>query len=70
MGKIKEFFSDMKKEVKRIRWCKGKELWNNIVVTIAFILFFALFFVLIQYAVAGIESIDYSSLYERITDLF
>lgn len=70
MGKIREFFSDMKKEVKRIRWCKGKELWNNIVITITFILFFAIFFVLIQYAVAGLESIDYSSLYERITDLF
>ncbi len=70
MGKIKEFFSDMKKEVKRIRWCKGKGLWNNIIVTIMFILFFALFFVVIQYIIAGIESIDYSSIYERITDIF
>ena len=26
MSKIKKFISDMKKELDRIRWCKGKEL--------------------------------------------
>ena len=69
MGKIKEFFSDMKLELKRIRWCKGKELRNNVIITILFVLFFSLFFVLIQYIVAGIESIDFSSLVERISDM-
>ena len=28
MEKIKDFFSDMKSEAKRIRWCKGKDLWK------------------------------------------
>lgn len=67
MSKVKDFFSDMKIEFKRIRWCKGKELWNNVVVTILFVLFFAIFFVIIQYLIAGVSSIDISSIIERIT---
>lgn len=67
MSKIKNFFSDMKVEFKRIRWCKGKELWNNVVITVLFVLFFAIFFVIIQYLIAGISSIDFSSIIERIT---
>ena len=34
MEKVRDFFSDMKSEIKRIRWCKGKELWKNVLVTI------------------------------------
>lgn len=70
MGKIKEFFSDMKKEVKRIRWCKGKELFRDVMITLLFILFFAVFFVLLQYLIAGIESIDFKSIVEKISDIF
>lgn len=70
MGKIREFFSDMKKEVKRIRWCKGKELFKDVMITLLFILFFAIFFVILQYLIAGVESIDFSSLIERISDIF
>ena len=44
MRKIKEFISDMKKELDRIRWCKGKELLKNVIITLVFIVFFALFF--------------------------
>ena len=40
MEKVKDFFSDMKSEIKRIRWCKGKELWKNVLVTVATIIFF------------------------------
>ena len=56
--KVKDFFSDMKSEIKRIRWCKGKDLWKNVLVTIITILFFALFFMLIQYIIVLIKMID------------
>ena len=70
MGRIKEFFSDMKKEVKRIRWRKGKDLWHDVMITIIFVLFFSIFFVLVQYIVAAISEINISSIIERISDLF
>jgi preprotein translocase SecE subunit len=70
MRKIKEFISDMKKELDRIRWCKGKELAKNVIVTLMFILFFSLFFVIIEYVIALLRTIDFESIIERITDLF
>ena len=39
MSKIKKFISDMKKELDKIRWCKGKNLLKNVIVTILFIIF-------------------------------
>lgn len=70
MGKIKEFFSDMKKELKRIRWRKGKALVRDVFVTVVFILFFCIFFVIVQYIIAAISEINISSIIERISDLF
>lgn len=70
MRKIKEFISDMKKELDRIRWCKGKELVKNIIVTLIFIIFFAIFFTVIEYVIALIRTIDFESIIERINDLF
>ncbi len=70
MKKLKKFISDMKKELDRIRWCKGKELLKNAIVTIVFIIFFALFFTLIEFIVTSIMRIDFSSIIERIEDLF
>ena len=70
MEKVKDFFSDMKSEIKRIRWCKGKELWKNVIVTIATILFFALFFMLIQYIIVLIKMIDFHSIVETIKGWF
>ena len=69
MKKIKKFISDMKKELDRIRWCKGKELLKNAIVTIVFIIFFALFFVAVEYIVTLINKIDFSDIVERINDL-
>lgn len=69
MKKIKEFFSDMKKEVKRIRWRKGKDLLHDVVVTLLFILFFSIFFVVVQFIITTISHIDVSSIIERISDL-
>lgn len=69
MGKIKKFISDMKKELDRIRWCKGKELLKNAIVTIMFVIFFAIFFVAVEYIVSLINKIDFSNIVERINDL-
>ena len=67
MEKIKDFFSDMKAEIKRIRWCKGKELWKNVVITIITIVFFALFFMLIQYIIVLVGMIDFKSIIKTIS---
>ena len=70
MTKVKDFFSDMKSEAKRIRWCKGKELLKNVLVTIFTIVFFALFFMAIQYLIALIKMIDFKSIINAISDWF
>lgn len=70
MKKIKEFISDMKKELDRIRWCKGKELLKNVIVTLIFILFFAIFFVALEYIVSLIKLIDFKAITEWISELF
>jgi len=70
MEKVRDFFSDMKSEIKRIRWCKGKELWKNVLVTVVTILFFALFFMIIQYVIVLIKMIDFSSIVETIKGWF
>ena len=70
MEKVRDFFSDMKSEIKRIRWCKGKELWKNVLVTVATIIFFALFFMLIQYVIVLIKMIDFHSIVETIKGWF
>ena len=70
MRKIKDFISDMKKELDRIRWCKGKELIKNVIVTLVFIVFFALFFTAIEFIISLIRTIDFKSIIEGIIDLF
>lgn len=70
MEKIKDFFSDMKSEIKRIRWNKGKDLWKNVLVTLITIVFFALFFMLIQYIIVLVKMIDFHSIVETIKGWF
>ena len=70
MEKIKDFFSDMKAEAKRIRWCKGKELWKNVLITVLTVAFFALFFMLIQYIIVLIGMIDFKSIIHTISGCF
>ena len=70
MKKVKDLFLDMKTEVKRIRWCKGKELLKNVIVTIFTIVFFALFFMAIQYLITLVKMIDFKSIINSIRDLF
>lgn len=70
MEKIKDLISDMKSEAKRIRWCKGKELWKNVAITLFTIVFFALFFMLIQYIIVLIGMIDFKSIFNTISGWF
>ena len=70
MTKVKDLFLDMKTEAKRIRWCKGKELFKNVIVTIFTIVFFALFFIGIQYLIALVKMIDFKSIVNAISDWF
>ena len=70
MKRIKKFISDMKKELDRIRWCKGKELLKNVMVTIFTIVFFALFFMAIQYLIALVKMIDFKSIIRTVSDWF
>lgn len=70
MEKIKDFFLDMKTEAKRIRWCKGKELWRNVLITLLTIVFFALFFMLIQALIALVGMIDFKSIIKTIVGWF
>ncbi len=70
MEKIKDIFSDMKTEAKRIRWCKGKELWKNVLITIVTIAFFAIFFIVIQYIIVLIGMIDFKSIIKTISEWF
>lgn len=70
MEKIKDLISDMKSEAKRIRWCKGKELWKNVAITLFTIIFFAFFFMLIQYIIVLIGMIDFKSIFNTISGWF
>ena len=70
MEKIKDLISDMNSEAKRIRWCKGKELWKNVAITLFTIIFFALFFMLIQYIIVLIGMIDFKSIFNTISGWF
>lgn len=70
MEKVKDLISDMKSEAKRIRWCKGKELWKNVAITLFTIIFFALFFMLIQYIIVLIGMIDFKSIFNTISGWF
>ena len=70
MEKIKDLISDMKSEAKRISWCKGKELWKNVAITLFTIVFFALFFMLIQYIIVLIKMIDFKAIVDTISGWF
>ena len=54
---IKSYFKGVKKEMGRIRWTSGKDLLKYSVATIMFVLFFGVYFYLIDLAVAFIRSL-------------
>ncbi len=55
MKKMKEFFKGVKKEMKKVRFPDKKEMLKYSTATIAFILFFAVFFSLTDLIIAGLK---------------
>ena len=54
---IKSYFKGVKKEIGRIRWTSGKDLLKYSIATIMFVLFFGVYFYLIDLVVAFIRSL-------------
>ena len=57
MKKIKKFFSEVKKELSKVKWPGKKEMVKYSIATICFVVFFAAFFYLIDFGVAFIKSL-------------
>ena len=55
-SKIVGYFKGVKKEISRIRWTKGKELVKYSVAAVSFILFFCVYFYVIDILVALLRS--------------
>ncbi len=54
--KITKYFKGVKKEIGRIRWTTGKELGKYSIATISFMLFFGVYFYIIDLLVALLRS--------------
>lgn len=57
MSKIGKYFSGVKKEVSRVRWTKKNDLIKYSIATVCFVLFFGIFFYLIDYVVAWMRTV-------------
>ena len=55
-SRIIGYFKGVKKEISRIRWTKGKELLKYSIAAVVFILFFCIFFYVIDMLVALLRS--------------
>ena len=56
MGKIVDYFRGVKKEAARIKWTSKKDLLKYSVSTLSFMIFFGVFFYLIDMLVALLRS--------------
>lgn len=57
MKKVKSFFKDLKKEVSKVVWPTKKNMFKYSVVTISFIIFFALFFAGLDVVIALVRTL-------------
>lgn len=57
MRKIKNFLSEVKKELGKVKWPNKKDMVKYSIATISFVIFFAVFFYLIDLGVAFIKSL-------------
>ena len=57
MKKIVEYFKGVKKEISRTRWTSKKDLLKYSTATVAFMVFFSLFFYAIDMLVALLRSV-------------
>ncbi len=55
MKKIKEFFKDVKKEISKVKWPTKKNMAKYSLTTVLFIIFFAVFFVVVDLLTAYIK---------------
>ena len=55
MKKIKDFFVSVKKEISKVKWHTKKDMIKYSVITVMFIVFFALFFVLLDFIIAYVK---------------
>lgn len=55
LGRIANYFKEVKKEVSLVKWPSRKDMIKYSIATIAFVIFFALFFYLIIWIVATIK---------------
>ena len=55
MKKIKDFFVSVKKEISKVKWPTKKDMIKYSVITVMFIVFFALFFVLLDFIISYVK---------------
>lgn len=55
MKKIKDFFIDVQKEMKKVKWPSKKEMVTYSVATITFIVIFGTFFASLDLIITGIK---------------
>ena len=56
-SKIGAYFSGVKKEISRIRWTKPKDLLRYSISTLSFMIFFGIFFTVIDLVITVLRSI-------------
>ncbi len=54
MGKLKEFFRNVMSEMRKTSWPKSKELTKYTVVVISTVIFFAVFFMLVDLGISSL----------------
>ncbi|KGR79761.1 preprotein translocase subunit SecE [Ureibacillus manganicus] len=54
MGKLKQFFQNVMSEMRKTSWPKGKELTKYTVVVVSTVVFFAVFFMLVDLGISSL----------------
>ncbi len=57
MKKLARFFVSVKKEMKKVRWPKKKEMLTYSIATLSFLVFFGLFFALSDVIIAAAKMV-------------
>lgn len=57
MKKIKNFFGETRKEMKKVKWPDSKSMSKYTIITVVFIVFFATFFFTLDFIIAYIKTL-------------
>ena len=57
MKKIRDFFKEVRKEVKKVKWPTKKDMFKYSVTTIIFIVFFAVFFAVMDIIISYVRTL-------------